>query len=89
MDKIFVIKNDFTKESGQVIFSDKGFKVEFPSEKEQKDLQELFDEFSQEGIRMLGPIILDKPIKSDDPSFFKKIQYYLVIRGYSFVEKKK
>lgn len=88
MNKTFIIKNRDRKKLGEITYSRKKFRVNVASPGEKERLEELLDAYLK-GIRDLGEVILDKPIKPDDPLFLNEVRNQLARRGYLLIEKKR
>lgn len=84
----FIVKNYYGKELGEIIYSQKTFKVNVSSPEDRERLEILLNSYLK-GIRNLGEVILKEPIKPDDPLFFNEVRNQLVRRGYLLIEKKK
>ncbi len=87
MEKKFILKNRNNEEIGEVIFSENNFQVNVESEEKQIELEALLNFFVEQGISDLGEIILENPIKLDDPLFFDEIKNQLARKGYILIEK--
>lgn len=89
MAKTFVLKNRIGEEIGEIIFSNKEFNVKVFFKKEKEKLEKLLNSFAKNGIRDLGEVILEKPIKINYPLFFNETRNQLAKRGYILIEKEK
>lgn len=88
--KTLIIKSLFGQKLGKIIFllekNEFMVDISIPSDKEK--IEKLLSGFFKNGIRDLGPIILDEPIKSDNPLFLQEINNQLAKRGYvPYIEK--
>ena len=87
MIKAFILKNRRGEEIGEIIFSNKRFEVKVFFKEEKEKLEKLLDTFAKNGIKDLGEVILEKPIKTNDPLFFNETRNQLARRGYILIEK--
>ena len=88
MPPTFIVKNRYGKKLGELIFSKKKFTVKITFPEDRKNLEELLSTSVKEGIRNLGEVVLDKPLKLGDPLFFKALEDLLIRKGYLVVVKK-
>ncbi|MBZ1348151.1 MAG: hypothetical protein KYQ20_00005 [Candidatus Nealsonbacteria bacterium] len=86
--KSFIIKDIFDRRLGEISYSEDGFKVDISSVKEKSKIEGMLNEFFKQGIRNLGEVILEEPIKSDNPLFLKEVWLQLATRGYRLIEKR-
>jgi hypothetical protein len=89
MNKAFVLKDINNKKLGEIFYSSKKIRIDIPSGKEKREIAVLLHKFLKEGVRDLGEVILDKPIKPGDPLFLREVQNQLGQRGYILIEQKK
>lgn len=87
MSKTFIIKNREGEKLGEITYSQKKFKVDIASPKDKERLEELLNTYLK-GIRNLGEVVLDEPIKPGDPLFLNEVRNQLIWRGYTMFEKK-
>ena len=87
MTKAFILKNRRGEEIGEIIFSNERFEVKISSHEEKEKLEKLLNSFTKNGIKDLGEVILEKPIKTDDPLFFNETRNQLARKGYILIEK--
>lgn len=86
--KNFIIKNSLGEKIGKIIFSEGKFKTEVFLSEDKHFLDKFLNRFSQEGIFNFGEVVLNEPIKFDNPKFLDEVSNQLAKRGYILVKEK-
>lgn len=82
--KIFNIKDLSGKELGKITYlsEEKKFKIDFFSNDEAEKMTLLLEEYLSQGIKLIGDIYLNEPIKPDNPLFLPSAEEQLSRMGY-------
>lgn len=83
-NKILIVENLFGQKLGEITFlpEKKEFTMSIFSDLEKEKIERLLEKYLKYGIRNLGPVILEKPIRSDNPLFFQETLNQLAKNGY-------